>query len=665
MQNNIGELLSLMEVVDAAAFGGEERRAELLERYRTISNPEQVAELQALLRPYMLRRTKADVQEKLPLKTKTLVKVELTVPQKRVYRAVLDRNLAHIANPRASLSNAFMQLRKACNHPRLLEGGADGEEEAIRRALDAARELEESLVHGSGKMVLLHKLLPRLRRGGHKVLLFSQFKIMLDILEDYLLLRRPELGGYERVDGDVAGAERQAAIIAAIDRFQADEDCFAFLLTTRAGGQGINLTAADTVVIFDSDWNPQGDLQGQARAHRIGQSRPVKVYRLVTNNTYEQRLFERACLKLSLERALLQGDFGAARSGEQGRGGRGSSSRLSRSELDELLRYGAYGVLRGDDEAARTFCDADIDKLLEESVEVTYGDGPCAVVGGGPRGAECGGGELLFRIFHLVAKPDGLHDVRAVKEDELDYIVPAAEEEPIFLRRNRDGSLDFPPDVRPAPASAAQGSTPEESRDAQSGALVWAFAFEELGPSAPSSSALSLPGPGGVWRTAVVRRERRDRFTYQRCLVAPDGRQWRGSQLRQLAEHLFASRPEQLRQALYMLNLPPDRETGEESEGGAASGVPSPAVAAEVLPAAAVALPPAALPLLDLWSVLPGGRVTGQVFGKPGIRDGTRINTARVVEGVTPSAGSTLRTISGSNYILGEACPGVGGGAAL
>ena len=305
--------------------------------------------------------------------------------------------------------------------------------------------------------------------------------------------------------------------------------------------------------------------------------------------------------------------------------------------------------------------------------------------------------------------------------------MPAAEEEPIFLRRNRDGSLDFPPDVRPAPASAAQGSTPEESRDAQSGALVWAFAFEELGPSAPSSSALSLPGPGGVWRTAVVRRERRDRFTYQRCLVAPDGRQWRGSQLRQLAEHLFASRPEQLRQALYMLNLPPDRETGEESEGGAASGVPSPAVAgalsqelgdaaapppppppppaalapgrrlggaakaarrgeeeeeedefeiksqlperkrlrpaapkrprppaapadepaarmeeeagaavavaeaeaapplpmaggvaavAEVLPAAAVALPPAALPLLDLWSVLPGGRVTGQVVGK-------------------------------------------------
>jgi len=191
-------------------------------------------------------------------------------------------------------------------------------------------------------------------------------------------------------------------------------------------------------------------------------------------------------------------------------------------------------------------------------------------------------GELLFRVFHFIAKPDGLHDVRAVKEDELDYIVPSAEEEPIFLRRNRDGSLDFPPDVRPAPASAAQGA-PERSRDAQSGALVWAFAFEELGPSSPSSSALSLPGPGGVWRTAVVRRERRDRFTYQRCLVAPDGRQWRGSQLRQLAEHLFDSRPEQLRQALYMLNLPPGgplaRETGEESEGGAASGAPSSAVA--------------------------------------------------------------------------------------
>ena len=141
------------------------------------------------------------------------------------------------------------------------------------------------------------------------------------------------------------------------------------------------------------------------------------------SHRYEQRLFERACLKLSLERALLQGDFGAARSGEQDRGGRGSSSRLSRSELDELLRYGAYGVLRGDDEAARTFCDADIDKLLEESVEVTYGDGPCAVVGGGPPGTECGGGAAggsLFSRASFVAAGAGGGGGGGVEELSLD-----------------------------------------------------------------------------------------------------------------------------------------------------------------------------------------------------------------------------------------------------
>ena len=167
-------------------------------------------------------------------------------------------------------------------------------------------------------MVLLDRLLPRLKRQGHKVLIFSQFSMMLDVLEDYLELRAAELGSYERVDGAVKGEERQRAI----DRYQTDPDCFVFLLTTRAGGQGINLTAADTVtlsapsdapslllpchpiltrsptpsrqvVIYDSDWNPQGDMQGQARAHRIGQERPVHVYRLVTRETEDARTLSR------------------------------------------------------------------------------------------------------------------------------------------------------------------------------------------------------------------------------------------------------------------------------------------------------------------------------------------------------------------------------------
>ena len=168
-------------------------------------------------------------------------------------------------------------------------------------------------------MVLLDKLLPRLRQRGHKVLIFSQFAMMLDLIEEYLSLKVPVLGTYQRVDGGVTGPTRQRAI----DAFQSDEKCFAFLLTTRAGGQGINLTAADTVILFDSDWNPQGDNQGQARAHRIGQEREVSVYRLVTRGTYEERLLDRAMKKLSLEHALLQpaamdGGGGGAAAAEAG-----------------------------------------------------------------------------------------------------------------------------------------------------------------------------------------------------------------------------------------------------------------------------------------------------------------------------------------------------------
>ena len=372
VQNDVNELLGLMSFLDDDAFGGG-RREELLERFGSISRPEQVEELQGLIRPFVLRRTKDELSQPLPTKRETHLKVSLTASQMRVYRAIMDRSLEHIQNPRSSLRNVFMQLRKACNHPTLLEEGTAEEQEALQQAHEAAEELAQigggadaagsnetgereggdgggrsgrgagtsraaaaagrggggggaltrpdranerrrdellatiergvgCLVGASGKMVLLDRLLPRLRQRGHKVLLFSQFAIMLDVLEDYLTLRAHVLGDYERVDGSVRGDARQRAI----DRFQSDPACFTFLLTTRAGGQGINLTAADTVILFDSDWNPQGDAQGQARAHRIGQERPVTVYRLVTRGTYEERMLDRAIRKLSLEHAILQ-----------------------------------------------------------------------------------------------------------------------------------------------------------------------------------------------------------------------------------------------------------------------------------------------------------------------------------------------------------------------
>ena len=142
-----------------------------------------------------------------------------------------------------------------------------GAEDAITEHSKDTNVIFNSMVASSGKMVLLDKLLPHLRDGGHKVLIFSQMVKVLDLLEDYLRWK-----GYpsERLDGNIKGADRQAAI----DRFTHAEsmnEAFVFLLCTRAGGVGINLTAADTVIIFDSDWNPQNDIQAQARAHRIGQ----------------------------------------------------------------------------------------------------------------------------------------------------------------------------------------------------------------------------------------------------------------------------------------------------------------------------------------------------------------------------------------------------------
>lgn len=197
--------------------------------------------------------------------------------------------------------NTMMELRKCCNHPFLINGAEDKvlSEHNLSLAEKTTRHAS-IMIEASGKLVLIHKLLPKLKSNGHKVLIFSQMVRCLDILEDYLVhMRYP----YERIDGRVRGNLRQAAI----DRFsKPDSDRFVFLLCTRAGGLGINLTAADTVIIFDSDWNPQNDIQAQARCHRIGQSRSVKVYRLITRNSYEREMFDRASMKLGLDKAVLQ-----------------------------------------------------------------------------------------------------------------------------------------------------------------------------------------------------------------------------------------------------------------------------------------------------------------------------------------------------------------------
>jgi hypothetical protein len=218
--------------------------------------------------------------------------------------------------------------------------------------------------------VLLDKLLPKLKAEGRKVLLFSQFRIMLDILEDYLHVRNYS---YERVDGAVTGARRQFAI----DRFTSgDENLFVMLLSTRAGGVGINLTAADVVVLYDSDWNPQNDLQAMARCHRIGQTNKVNVYRLVTAKTYEMQMFKDASLKLGLDQAVLH----SIRENWLQRKDTGAEGAplASRKEVENLLKYGAYDVFREAkdgkaDEESQKFVDESIDSILARATHITRG----------------------------------------------------------------------------------------------------------------------------------------------------------------------------------------------------------------------------------------------------------------------------------------------------
>ena len=223
------------------------------------------------------------------------------------------------------------------------------------------------MIQSSGKLVLVDKLLKKLREGGHKVLIFSQMTRCLDILSDFLRWR-----GYpcERIDGAVKGEERQAAI----DRYcDPNSNSFVFLLCTKAGGVGINLTAADTVVIFDSDWNPQNDLQAQARCHRIGQTKSVKIYRLITRNTYEREMFDRAGMKLGLDKAILQ-KMGPESSGLEDLSESTSTPQMSKTQVEDLLKKGAYGILMENDESSMKFMNEDIDSILERRTTVIKHD---------------------------------------------------------------------------------------------------------------------------------------------------------------------------------------------------------------------------------------------------------------------------------------------------
>ncbi|RCH89603.1 Chromodomain-helicase-DNA-binding protein, partial [Rhizopus stolonifer] len=370
LQNNLDELYSLLNFMQPEVFCNEKA---FFAEYGNLQTATEVEKLQALLKPIMLRRFKEDVEKSIPVKEETVIEVELTNPQKKWYRAILEKNFSFLKKGAKSnkempqLRNIMMQLRKCCIHPYLL----DGAEEVIVNET-GAKTLQDQfkcLIGSSGKLVLIDKLLRKLFEGNHKVLIFSQFTSCLDILSDYLRGRQYP---HERIDGSVPGEQRQVAI----DRFSTMpiDQSFVFLLCTRAGGVGINLTAADTCIIFDSDWNPQNDLQAQARCHRIGQTKPVQVYRLICRNTYEKDMFDRAGMKLGLDKAVMQRMNSNTAQPSSKDTLPFSKNELERKEIEDLLKKGAYGAIM-DDEESTQFCEEDIDQILERRTTVIRHEG--------------------------------------------------------------------------------------------------------------------------------------------------------------------------------------------------------------------------------------------------------------------------------------------------
>jgi len=314
---------------------------------------EVISQLHKVLRPFLLRRVKTEVESSLPPKSELIVYTSLSAMQRDQYKSILKRDMdalyqssgqALTAN-KGRLMNIVMQLRKCCNHPYLFEGAED-------KSLDP---FGDHLITNSGKMRVLDKLLLRLKKENSRVLIFSQMTRVLDILEDYCAMRRDDGFYYCRIDGSTDGSDRQDMI----DAFnRKDSDIFLFLLSTRAGGLGINLQTADIVVIFDSDWNPQADLQAMDRAHRIGQKKEVKVFRFVTQDSIEEKVVERAEQKLQMDAAVIQ----EGRLAEK-------TKALSKEEALDAVRYGADKIFRMGDKDE--ISDKDIDVMIASAKNLT------------------------------------------------------------------------------------------------------------------------------------------------------------------------------------------------------------------------------------------------------------------------------------------------------
>ncbi|KAF3817999.1 hypothetical protein GH733_014871 [Mirounga leonina] len=351
LQNSLKELWSLLHFIMPEKF----EFWEDFEEDHGKGRENGYQSLHKVLEPFLLRRVKKDVEKSLPAKVEQILRVEMSALQKQYYKWILTRNYKALAKgTRGSTSgflNIVMELKKCCNHCYLIKPPEENEREN-------GQEVLLSLIRSSGKLILLDKLLTRLRERGNRVLIFSQMVRMLDILAEYLTIKHYP---FQRLDGSIKGEIRKQAL----DHFNADgSEDFCFLLSTRAGGLGINLASADTVVIFDSDWNPQNDLQAQARAHRIGQKKQVNIYRLVTKGTVEEEIIERAKKKMVLDHLVIQRMDTTGRTVLENNSGRSNSNPFNKEELTAILKFGAedlFKELEGEESEPQ---EMDIDEIL-------------------------------------------------------------------------------------------------------------------------------------------------------------------------------------------------------------------------------------------------------------------------------------------------------------
>ena len=352
------ELYHLLHYLDPVEYSD---CATFLKNFENISEKDRVFTLHKLLGARMLRRTKQDVFKDMVGKTEQIVSVSLMPQQLALYKAILMKNYKQLnvmhGAANSSGRNVLMDLRKICNHPYLF---AKQDLEA-KMMDDGVHYHVPTAMKASGKLSIAVRMLKHLKFDGNRVLVFTQFLKVLDIMEDVCVYFKWD---YRRLDGSTDLRDRQQYID---DYNHPKSKVFIFLISTKAGGLGINLATSDTVIFYDNDFNPHNDIQALARSHRIGQKKHVLIFRLVSKDSVEERLLDRQKTKMMLAHVVIEGGKRAQ-----------SGLDLKSNELEDILKFGAQKIFKSDaptGDGRIDYSDEDIKNLLDrEKAEKRYNE---------------------------------------------------------------------------------------------------------------------------------------------------------------------------------------------------------------------------------------------------------------------------------------------------